>query len=115
VILRGQRVRLTQTSTHLAPLLRIVRAGQVVAQTDGSSSGTAVVIYTGEADDLYLIRASSVGAQQTGTYSLSVGLDVASNPRIANARTDELPRLQPTGRAQSSAQTGWARVNASQR
>ncbi len=115
VILRGQRVRVTETLTQFAPLLRIVRAGQVVAQTDGSGSGTAVVIYTAEADDLYAIRASSVGAQQIGTYSLSVGLDVASNPRIGNARTDDLPRLQTTRRAQSSARSGWARVNASQR
>jgi hypothetical protein len=115
VILKGQRVRLSQTSAQFAPLLRIVRAGQVVAQTDGSGSGSAVIIYTGEADDLYEIRASSVGPQQIGTYSLAVGLDIASNPRIANARKDELPRFQPLGRARPAARSGWARIKASPR
>lgn len=60
-IFLGQRVRVTQASTQFPPKLRVLRSGRVVAESDGSASGTAVLIYTAEDDDLYEVQASSAG------------------------------------------------------
>lgn len=112
VILRGQRIRVTQSSTQFAPLLRVVRSGGVVAATDGASTGTAVVVYTGEADDLYQIQASSAAAQ-TGSYTLAVGLDIAANPQISTARKDQLLKFHPVDRGRLDPRAKWARLGAS--
>jgi hypothetical protein len=112
-ILLGQRVRVTQTSTQFPPRLRVLRSGRVVAETDGSASGTAVLIYTAEDDDMYEVQASSVGAEQTGAYTLAFALDTAANPEISKARNDGLPRLYRVGHGRPDRRRGWARLDPS--
>jgi hypothetical protein len=107
----GQRIRVTQASTQFPPMLRVLRSGRVVAESNGSASGTAVLIYTAEEDDLYEVQASSVGAEQTGPYTLAFALDIAANPQISKAGNDELPDLHRLRHARPDRGNGWARLD----
>jgi hypothetical protein len=115
VVLLGQRIRITQSSTQFAPLLRLVRAGRVVAEAGGSSTEAAVLVYTGEADDLYEIHASSTTPQQTGSYTLAVGLDIAADPQISKALSHGLLKFHPADHARRDPRAKWARLGASPR
>jgi hypothetical protein len=75
VLYDDERVTVSQSSTHFGPRLRLQRrSGAVIAEVDGSATGTATMSFTADAPDLYRIIASSAIVQKLGAYTLSVSL-----------------------------------------
>jgi hypothetical protein len=141
----GERVILTQSSAHFRPRLQIQRAsGALLSEVEGDAGGTARINFTADSTHPYRIIASSSLPQQTGeytlavshapgaslaaapvpgrvapqqidAYTLTVGLDVAATPRVANAANDRLPPISTAGRARPAPQSGWARLSSSPR
>ncbi|HEU0014133.1 MAG TPA: caspase family protein [Longimicrobium sp.] len=81
----GERVRISMTSsafdTYLA-LGRIVNGNfqEVEADDDGGTGTNSLIVATLPANGTYLIRANSLGAGQTGAYSLSLARGAAGPP-----------------------------------
>lgn len=83
VIEGGETVTLTETSTTFAPYLQLKLQGEVVAESNGSASGTATITFTSDATAFYFMHASSVLETQQGAYSLSVSSSYINASRIA--------------------------------
>jgi Big-like domain-containing protein len=74
VLWAGERLTVTQSSTHFAPRLRLLlRSGNVIAEVDGNATGTATIDFTAELErGEYIVEASSAEGQQSGAYNLTV-------------------------------------------
>ena len=92
IIEAGERVIITETSTAFAPYLRLLKDGVVVAERDGTVSGTAFVEYVAEEFGLYEISASSATPNATGAYEL-----VADRAIIIGGSTASLPSVHSSG------------------
>jgi hypothetical protein len=92
-LLEGDRIRITQTSTAFAPRLELrLFSGALVAQNDGSASGTAAIDFVAtEPLAGYLLSVSSTDAAATGEYELVIAeggvLGSTSAQRAAGARS----------------------------
>jgi hypothetical protein len=92
-LFEGQRVRITQHASRFSPLLSIHRGERLLAESQEPGSGTAVLIYSGEANesgDLYEIRASSAGAQGAGVYTLRIAVDIAASSQSSRPPNEQL-------------------------
>jgi hypothetical protein len=81
----GESLHAIQSSTRFGPRLRLQRrSGALLADVDGSASGTARLDFTADSGAIYRITASSTLPQQTGEYAFTV-----SNPAagVASAAT----------------------------
>jgi hypothetical protein len=99
----GERLAVAQTSTRFAPHLRLMlRSGQVVAEADGSATGTATIAFTVDVRAAwYIVTASSALAQQSGAYTLTVDAPPAGSQSVSSrslgrdARRSLVPMPQP--------------------
>jgi hypothetical protein len=87
IIEGGETVTLTETSTAYAPYLQLKRQGEVVAESNGSASGTATITFTSGTTAFYYIHASSVLELQQGAYNLSVSSAFIDASRTAARST----------------------------
>jgi hypothetical protein len=87
IIEGGETVTVTETSTAYAPYLQFELQGEVVAESNGSASGTATITFSSDTTAFYFIHASSVLEAQQGAYSLSVSSTYISISRTAGRRT----------------------------
>lgn len=82
-MLAGEVITLTATSAAFAPALALLHEYDVVAEADGTATGTASLTFRSETGGLYFVYATSAAPQpQTGAYTLGI----ASTPPTA-ART----------------------------
>jgi hypothetical protein len=80
ILWAGEGLTLTQTSSDFRPSLRLIRrSGEAIARVDGSKSGIATIEFTADLTrGEYSIIASSVGAQESGAYTLTVSETAAA-------------------------------------
>ena len=79
VLHRGEGVIATQSSTHFGPRLRLQRrSGAVIAEMDGTATGTARIDFTADSSAIYRITASSGLPQQLGEYTFTLSSPVAT-------------------------------------
>jgi hypothetical protein len=95
ILWAGEGLTLTQTSSEFRPSLRLVRgSGEAIAEVEGSKSGIATIEFTADLPrGEYIIIASSVEAQESGPYTLTVS-------ETAAAVVDEVSgpgRISPSG------------------
>lgn len=83
----GEVITLTETSTAFAPYLLLIRENQVVAESDGTATGTATITYTSDAPALYFVYAASALQQQFGAYTLGISSSIPSAARTAARST----------------------------
>lgn len=79
----GQTVTVTETATAYAPYLQLKRLGAVVAESNGSASGTATITFTSDTLAFYFVHASSVLETQQGAYNLNVSSTFTNGSRTA--------------------------------
>jgi hypothetical protein len=80
----GERVTLTHSSAAFAPRLRLLRrGGALIAEADGSATGTALINFTSDETALYIVHATSALAEKSGAYTLAV---ITPGPGAAASR-----------------------------
>lgn len=100
ILWAGERVTFTQASSQFQPHLRLLRrSGELVAEAQGSGSGTATVEFTADLTrGEYILVASSAEAQQSGTYSLTIAdptTQVTGAARLSRAWSRHNSRENP--------------------
>jgi hypothetical protein len=91
VLNAGERVVIGETSAAFPPRLSLLRDGIVIAEADGSASGTALLDYTPDDLGLYEISASSAVAGASGAYEL-----VAYRAIVIGSPSASLPSRTPS-------------------
>jgi hypothetical protein len=71
LLLPGEGLRATESSTAFAPYLQLTRGSVVLAEQSAGTTGSATVEYVADRFDLYWVHASSELAGRTGDYTLS--------------------------------------------
>jgi hypothetical protein len=109
VLHRGEGLIATQSSTHFGPRLRLQRrSGAVIAEVDGTATGTARIDFTADSSAIYRITTSSGLPQQLGEYTFTLSnpnatplasvsgntIRLARDPRWAQARAPRWPQAR---------------------
>lgn len=97
ILWAGESVKFTQSSSQFRPRLRLLRrSGELVAEAQGSASGTATVEFTANLTrGEYILIASSAEALQSGAYGLSIAdptTEVTGAARLSRAWSRRHPR-----------------------
>jgi hypothetical protein len=89
----GERVTLTQSSAEFAPRLRLLRRlGALIAEADGSATGTAAINFTSDETSLYIVHATSAVAGRSGAYTLAAINPVAGVSASNTRATPSVPQ-----------------------
>jgi hypothetical protein len=87
VMLAGEVVTLTATSSAFAPSVWMLLGNDVVAESDGIDAGTARITFRSETTELYLVYASSALQEQAGAYTLAISSTLPAAARTAARST----------------------------
>jgi hypothetical protein len=87
VLYSDDRIMVMQSSTQFAPRLQLVHLGTmtIVADVDGSATGSATIDFTSPSLAGYRLYASSALPQQSGPYTLAVSHPPGAAPNATGA------------------------------
>ena len=71
LLLPGEGLKATESSTAFAPYLQLTRGSVVLAEQSAGTTGNATIEYVADRFDLYWVHASSELAGRTGAYTLT--------------------------------------------